>query len=162
MKTIMLVMFMLGALCSPVFGKEPKIAVNSKKLIKALIQRENPRHDIYAVGDKRFKDKAYGLLQIRKPYLQDAEKIAGKKLVKKLWGKKSLTVKDMRNTQKAKWVTLVYLSHYGTAYTKTTGKKPTVEVYARIHNGGPLGWKKWDTRGYGKFVASEYAKKYRG
>ena len=41
-----------------------------------------------------------------------------------------------------------YLRHYGEVYKKETGKDPTVEVLARIHNGGPRGWKKEATRSY--------------
>ena len=45
-------------------------------------------------------------------------------------------------------VMLAYLEHYGERYRRKTGKAPTAEVLARIHNGGPNGWKKPSTEAY--------------
>ena len=45
-------------------------------------------------------------------------------------------------------VMLAYLEHYGESYRRKTGKEPTAEVLARIHNGGPSGWRKESTLGY--------------
>jgi len=42
----------------------------------------------------------------------------------------------------------VYWKHWGTHYEQKTGKQVTFEVLARIHNGGPLGWKKTATDAY--------------
>ena len=41
-----------------------------------------------------------------------------------------------------------YLEHYGERYRRLTGKTPTAEVLARIHNGGPNGWRKEATAVY--------------
>ena len=41
-----------------------------------------------------------------------------------------------------------YWLYYGTRYMTLTGERPTVEVFARIHNGGPDGWKKPSTIKY--------------
>jgi len=43
---------------------------------------------------------------------------------------------------------MVYWYHWGVHYQKKTGKPVTYEVLARIHNGGPLGWKKPSTKAY--------------
>ena len=45
-------------------------------------------------------------------------------------------------------VMLAYLEHYGESYRRKTGKEPTAEVLARIHNDGPSGWRKESTLGY--------------
>lgn len=42
----------------------------------------------------------------------------------------------------------VYWEYYGNRYIMMTKRLPTVEVLARIHNGGPDGWKKPSTLGY--------------
>jgi hypothetical protein len=107
-------------------------------VLEHLIRVENPGRDVDAVGDKHLFNKAYGVLQIRKPYLDDVNKIAGT----------SYTIKDMKNPVKARWAAKVYLNYYGEKYEDKTGNTPTLEVYARIHNGGPNGWKKASTNDY--------------
>jgi len=42
----------------------------------------------------------------------------------------------------------IYWQHWGMEYEKKTGECVTYEVLARIHNGGPIGWKKRETRRY--------------
>lgn len=128
---------------------EYNLKVNAWKLVVALEKAENPSGNVNLVGDKHLKHKAYGLLQIRQPYLDDVNKIA-KADVKRLWGKSKLTIKDMKDPVKARWAFKVYLSYYGARYEKITGMTPTMEVYAKIHNGGPDGWKRgnWDTAVY--------------
>ena len=49
---------------------------------------------------------------------------------------------------KAKAVCTAYLLRYGRNYKRKTGKDPSVEVLARIWNGGPTGWKKKATESY--------------
>jgi len=102
-----------------------------------------------AVGDLKLRNKAYGLYQIRKPYLDDVNRIYRKE-VREKFGRR-LTIKDVygRGSEgTATWVVKAYLSHYGKLYTKKTGRNPTAMVYARIHNGGPHGWRKRSTWGY--------------
>ena len=108
------------------------------EVIEHLIRVENPSRNVHAVGDRHLRNKAYGLLQIRKPYLDDVNKIAGTKY----------TIKDMKDPVLARWAAKVYLNHYGNIYLRKTGEVPTLEVYARIHNGGPNGWKKASTNDY--------------
>lgn len=127
--------------------------VDGNKLAKAIIKKENPRYDSSAIGDKHLRHKSYGLLQIRAPYLSDVNRIAGRTKMRELWGKEMLTVLDMRDPQKAYWAFDVYLTFYGEQYTQETKKIPTVEVYARIHNGGPHGWRNPKTEQYGRSVA---------
>lgn len=132
--------------------------VQVELLIRAVILQENPQMNPEAVGDKHLRNKAYGLLQVRQPYLTDVNRIAGKEKVRRRWGKDVLTLMDMKDRDKAEWAFLIYISHYGKRYTKLTGKNPTVEVYARIHNGGPDGWRKKTTVQYGRAVVRNYKK----
>lgn len=69
--------------------------------------------------------RSVGCLQIQQPYLTDS--------------RLSYVLSDMTDKTKAYAVAKAYLTRYGTAYTKRTGKPATFEVLARIHNGGPKG-----------------------
>lgn len=51
----------------------------------------------------------------------------------------------------------VYWNHWGSNYEEKTRKPVTYEVLARIHNGGPLGWKKPSTVAYWNRVAAVLA-----
>ncbi len=51
-----------------------------------------------------------------------------------------------------------YWKHYGEAYRRATGKRPTYEVLARIHNGGPRGYAKKATDPYWAKVNKELSK----
>lgn len=107
-------------------------------LLSVLVMVESGG-DHNAVGDKNLRNKAYGILQIRQPYLDDVNRIAGTKV----------TMEDVRKSRTvSRWATVTYLRHYGRVYERKTGKKPSMEVYARIHNGGPSGWRKTSTDKY--------------
>ncbi len=153
MKSIGLLAFLM-LMCLSVSAKEFKLYVESDELLYGVVQRENPSLNPNAVGDKHMRNKAYGLLQIRAPYLKDVNRIAGKKEIRRKWGKDRLTMKDMKNRRMAEWAFHVYLSHYGKIYTRKTGKIPTAEVYARIHNGGPTGWQDDKTKKYATAVVA--------
>lgn len=111
-------------------------------------------HD--AVGDKHLRYRAHGMYQIRYPYLQDVNRVAGKDVVR-VWGHK-LTPQDMYDPAKARWAMRVYLHHYGLRYTRLTGQLPTASVYARIHQGGPDGWKIRRTLAYWYRVKLHYTR----
>lgn len=104
-----------------------------------------------ALGDVGLKNKAYGILQIRKPYLDDVNNLFSERIQER-WGKPAFDMLEMKESDKARWVAEKYLSHYGTEYFRKTGKEPTVLVYARIHNGGPNGWKKASTNEHARKV----------
>lgn len=154
LKTIWLIGLFLLSICLSTSANEYKLKVNSDELIYGIMQKENPTRNPNAVGDKHLSNKSYGLLQIRAPYLRDVNRIAGKEEIMQVWGKEKLTMKDMKDPAKAKWSFHVYLSYYGELYTQKTGKVPTAEVYARIHNGGPDGWRERKTFRYGRIVMS--------
>lgn len=48
----------------------------------------------------------------------------------------------------AKQVVSAYLKRYGRHYEKTTGRKATAQILAKIHNGGVYGWKNPETGKY--------------
>ena len=105
-------------------------------LIPALIQVES-KGDDYAIGDTHLENKAYGPLQIRKPYITDVNEVAGT----------NYTAEQMRGNRKLSiWAFNIYMKRWATE--QRLGKKPTNQDIARIHNGGPNGWKSPDTVSY--------------
>lgn len=108
------------------------------KLIQALIQVESGgRDDI--VGDS---GQAVGCLQLHKAYWIDGCKNLGVD-----WPYSKAVER-----KKAIAVTRAYLTKAGKLYEKKTGQKATLEVLARIHNGGYNGYKKKGTENYWKKV----------
>ena len=105
------------------------------QLLPLLIQIESSGND-KAIGDKGL---ARGCLQIHRGYWQD-----GCERLKVDWNYEEGSFDRVKSIK----VAYAYLVRYGKAYEKLTGKKATPEVLARIHNGGPLGWKKDATKKY--------------
>ena len=66
--------------------------------------------------------------------------------------------KDAFNNSKSRWICINYLKYWGKQYERKTGKKPTYEIYSRMWNGGPNGWKKKSTNAYWKKVKRVLAK----
>lgn len=96
--------------------------------------------DAFAIGDK---GNAVGSFQIWKVYVDDVNRIIGKK---------KYTYDDRYDRKKSREMTRIYLEHYGKRYERITKKVATDEIYARIHNGGLNGWKKDSTIKYWKKV----------
>jgi hypothetical protein len=113
-------------------------------LIPALIMIESSGND-QAVGDG---GKAIGCLQIWEPYWQDGTEYLGVD-----W-----PYEDAYDRDRAIKVTKAYLTRYGRHYERTQGKRVTLEVLARIHNGGPNGWNKSATDKYWDKVRKELDK----
>ena len=101
--------------------------------------------DNAAVGDLHLKNKAYGAAQIRLPYLKDVNRLYHREVMH-TFGRK-LTIRDMHDPVKADWVVRRYIFYYGVRYSRETGKPLTYEVAARLHNGGPSGWRWWHVKG---------------
>jgi len=108
------------------------------QLIAVLIAVESGGFD-GAVGDQ---GKAYGPLQIHKAVVQDVNRIYGTKL----------RHQDMFDRVTAMATCSAYLRHWGKHYFEKTGRRPSVEVYARIWVGGPNGWKALATDPYWRKV----------
>lgn len=105
--------------------------------ISALIMVESGGDD-QAVGDLKLKHKAYGCLQIRRPYVDDVNRVYGSKLnPQDCLGNRELSIKVL-NQYMSIYATGKRLGHY----------PPTREEIARIHNGGPNGYKKESTKVY--------------
>jgi len=119
-----------------------------EEALDAIQLVENRKGDPEAVGDQHLTHRAYGLYQIRQPYLDDVNRIVGPKRMKAAWGKGKLSIEDMKDGRKARWAATEYLEHYGHKYRLKTGKEPDAGVYARMHNGGPNGWRKASTNDY--------------
>ena len=99
-------------------------------------------------NDKAVNGEAAGCLQITPILVKDVNRIAGK----------NFTLEDRFDRQKSIEMAQIYLTYYGKVYTKKTSKEPDNEVYARMWNGGPNGWKKESTRDFWLKVKAELEK----
>lgn len=108
-------------------------------LILAIIMVESNGHD-FEIGDE---GKAYGCLQMHSAYVQDAAEHAGKD-----WVHEDAFQRDV-----AIQIFEAYMDRYATE--ERLGRKPTAEDIARIHNGGPNGYKKKSTIKYWVKVKQE-------
>lgn len=93
------------------------------------------------------REEAAGLYQIRPIYVADANRIIGQD---------EFSLDDRWSVERSQAMIAVYWSHYATS--KRLGRNPTVEDLARIHNGGPNGWKKTTTDSY----AAKFMELYNG
>ena len=101
-------------------------------LLAALVAVEssgNPN----AIGDNGL---AYGCLQLHAAYVQDAAEYARQDWVHE----------DAFDPETAKQIVRAYMARYATK--KRLGREPTYSDLARIHNGGPQGFKKTATDKY--------------
>ena len=81
---------------------------------------------------------AYGMYQIRMPYLSDANEAMGT----------DYTLDDMLDPEKAELVVRAYLTKWGSKFAERHGRLPTDEELARMHNGGPRGAERQSTLKY--------------
>lgn len=102
--------------------------------LRALSEVESGTNDLSV--NKR--ENAHGRYQIRPCYLADANEFLGT----------SYTIDEMHDPATANTVVWAYLTRWGEAYERRTGRPATAEVLARIHNGGPRGAEKDCTIGY--------------
>ena len=104
----------------------------SEKLLDAISVVESHRND-HAVNKK---EAAVGRFQIRPAYLKEVNRIQRMK-------KNTVTYQyhDRIDSVKSREMVKIYLDFWGEQYKKATGKNPTDEVYAKIHNGHAF-WKK--------------------
>lgn len=90
--------------------------------------------------------------QLKTLYVADVNRIVGR------WNRNAnvadepqfptFTAADRTNEKTSREIMAIYWTHYGKVYAARTGKPVTYEVLARIHNGGPYGWKKPSTKRY--------------
>lgn len=117
--------------------------MNWAVLLTAIMMVESGGED-YPKGSND-NGKAVGAYQIHQGVLDDLDRVYGLEFKHE----------DMHDRHIARYVCYRYLRHYGRAYQKRTGKEPTTEVYARIWNGGPYGYKKQATLKYWAKVRKE-------
>lgn len=89
--------------------------------------------------DGRTSDNVY---QLQRVYLDDVGRIFGCHFADEV----------ATDRHASEQVMLAYLEYYGERYARQTGRQPTAEVLARIHNGGPNGWRKDSTLEYWRKV----------
>lgn len=116
-------------------------------LLDAIEQVES-NGDAQAVGDN---GNAIGSFQIWKIYVNDLNRIGA------LYGHKTtFSYEDRWDRDKSRSMIKQYIKHYATE--KRLERLPTFEDMARIHNGGPNGYKKESTKKYWKKIKKELAK----
>jgi hypothetical protein len=115
-------------------------------LLPLLAQVESNNND-RAVGDH---GRAIGRYQIHRAYYADA--IKGTRI---RWDYKRCGY----DGDYSEMVVYDYLVKYAKRYERITGKPATLEVLARIHNGGPDGWKNPKTKPYARKVIAAGVKK---
>lgn len=106
----------------------------SDKLLDALAVVESHNND-HAVN---VREAAVGRYQIRPGYLKEVNRI------QRMKRGTLYEYKDRIDSVKARQMVKIYLNFWGEQYHKATGKVPTDEVYAKIHNGHAF-WKKTGT-----------------
>lgn len=112
------------------------------QLVIALIAVESNGID-NEIGDN---GDAYGCLQIHSCYVADASEYAGVD-----W-----THEDAFDRVKSVRIFQAYMQRYATP--QRLGRAVTAEDIARIHNGGPNGWKKQSTEKYWSKVNAQLQK----
>lgn len=111
-----------------------------QKLIAAIISKESTGRD-WVKGDEVERSGIYlswGCMQIKKDVIIDVNELYGT----------SFTHDDCLNREKSIEICRLYFDRYGRHYKSQTKKDPSMEVLARIWNGGPTGWRKSSTVEY--------------
>ena len=107
-----------------------------EKLLDAIAIVES-NNDDKAIGDK---GRASGRFQIWKTYVDEVNRIC--KLKK---NGKTFSYEDRKDAVKSREMVRIYLEFWGRQYERNTGKKATLEVLAKIHNGHAF-WKRPNTK----------------
>ena len=129
----MLALMLAGALpIVAVAGDTHRIRSDEIERLLDAIAKVESRHDLNATGDG---GKAVGVYQIHRDYWADGTKFLGV-----TWDYALAA-----DPEKAREVVRAYLLHYGQGCT-------LLEM-ARIHNGGPNGYKKPSTLAYARKIA---------
>ncbi len=114
-------------------------------LLNAMVQVESEDNEI-AIGANGER----GILQLSEIYIDDVNRILGPSLATK---EAVYEYKDAFNPKYSKIMVRRYLKHYlNVAAKDKPSEMSTFEMAARIHNGGPHGWKKDSTKAYWKKV----------
>lgn len=109
------------------------------QLILAIIQIESGGDNLKV----NKAEQAFGCLQIREIYVEDVNRIL--KLNK---DPRRFTHGDAFNRDDSIDMFMIYVFYWAEKKEQKTGRPATYEDMARIHNGGPNGWKKENTKKY--------------
>ena len=90
--------------------------------------------------------------QLTPIYVEDVCRITGQRLT---------LDQAIEDDEMARACIRAYWAHYGDVYHVRCGKSADAEALARIHNGGPDGWRKPETAPYWRKVCAELAKRSR-
>ena len=126
----------------PVAITAPDKQITLDDLLDAIEQVESGG-DANAVGDD---GKAVGSFQIHKIYVDDVNRIQAELAERNHYGFTAIRYEWRNDKNLCRDMVDTYLRHYATM--RRIGKRPTFEDMARIHNGGPNGWKKESTLPY--------------
>ena len=107
-----------------------------EKLLDAIATVES-NNDDKAIGDK---GRAIGRFQIWKTYVDEVNRICRLKK-----NGKTFSYEDRKDAVKSREMVRIYLEFWGRQYERNTGKKATLEVLAKIHNGHAF-WKRSNTK----------------
>ncbi len=123
-------LIVIGLLATLAAAVPPPSDYNTDRILHAIrvVETGGESDPTNAVGDK---GKSIGPFQIQRGYWQDAiehdPSIGG-------------VYEDVKNEEYARRIVIAYLSRYCKSWSD--------ENCARIHNGGPAGWKRKSTLGY--------------
>lgn len=92
--------------------------------------------------------RAANVYQLEQVYLCDCNSILRMRCLQRGEVFRPLMGSDVLDRRKSEAMMALYWEYYGRVYEMRTGKKVTYQVLARIHNGGPSGWKMSCTMGY--------------
>lgn len=108
------------------------------------------------------RERAAGLYQIRPIYLDDVNRMlkACDANEARPGTRKRYFLRDRLDPAAAREIVTIYISHYCTA--ARLGRPVTILDAARIHNGGPDGWRKETTANYGARFIRQLEKLQRG
>jgi hypothetical protein len=146
---VLLTISLLGQGLSLCSASGDQLPVDWPRLLDA-IERVESGGRLDAVGDASLAHPAMGSMQIRQPCLDDVNRLACT----------SFSLAEVAASRTlSRWGAIVYLRHWGAVYARETGREPTAEVLARIHNGGPRGWKRQSTLPYWEKVEALYLRR---
>ena len=122
-----------GLVISPVIGPTHTIY----ELLDALEQQES-RGDELAVG----QDGELGAYQLTKRYVDDVIRIlaADNSELRQFTYTNLFTYENRLDKEKSRVMTQIYISHYS-YYVGVLNSSRRIEYMARVHNGGPDGWR---------------------
>ena len=128
MKTIKAILAGIGVMFGFVPICDGAVQIHNFNDLLAAIAQVESSGDPNAVNEK---ENAVGLYQIRPIYLKDVNRILGYQYFK---------LADRYDPEYSKQIVSAYLLYYG--------RNKSLEAMARIHNGGPKGYKRECTKQY--------------